>query len=1068
MQRNKMVDVTDRMALPRTRLVREGSGMSSSGAGGAGSIKDVKTILCEQESMPGSSSFSAKQVDEIMQMTAKTVGDANTDWSKRINMLKTFRSLCSDPLHHNQIFSYLRHLMPPMQLAVKDLRSQVCREACLTVAYIAQQLGAKSEHFFEPIMANMFSLLVANAKVVSITGFSAILIIYESVHTHRLVPPLQTQMQSKSKEIRRAVCSVLKVIFQCWPASIIQKQNSIVNEIMKKGLTDADPEARMLARECFSDFQRMFPSAASVVVDALDPLQRRALLTSMNQQQAGQSSGATGSLGPKANGTNKTATNTSSLTRQGSIKKTGIPMLSSRASPVKTVNSGRSTSAIDLQAANRARQHHFSTLNNRTTLRNMGRTHSIAASPAVGHNYTTPTHTPSISASNSNTASNSGTSDRSRQRSRISRLSQSQPGSRSNSPSSKFAYATYSSPYSQHQPHSDGITPLSLISPPGRPGRRFSSTSSASSSRDTSPTGRFGSKIRSRSVSQSPQVMTLNSNSSTAKLLLASREAEAALADGFKRDISELDYGNHSDSEDSYTSRTSNRSFMSEFSPTSSRGHTYTDDVEELLTKCGSAKWSERKEGLLGLQSYLNRHGSLPQKYISKIGQTFCRIFMDAHTKVLSLFLDVLHAVLYRHAKDLIDFTSILLNRVLTKLGSDLLTSVQSKLMKTLEILMDEIPADIQFSAVTHYLCDPTQTPNSRSRVAALCHIYNLSAVSIAVKVDELQLLVEKLLDWCGDTRSHELRRVSQKVFYALFDMAAPQMTLVLGQMAPHKQDQAKLILKNHTTSEQAVKSTNHDDRSNISGGWGSIHSEIQSLSINDSSGEVSLMSIMTQLAASPTSQKQNSLPQFLTAIKDTPDDKLIEHHKEILKLIFDTLQVVTKPAEKACCFYCLEELCSRRDLAISLSAFAELIIVRVTDVQTAQMARDVTKAAENCGMALAVNFPPEILVRALCPIVQNKEFPVNQMAIKMLQRMCDSCDVDKLRAFMPDVMNTLIQAYDHPDSAVRKAAVFAMVAIHMRIGAELQPHLSTLSGSKLKLLQLYIQRAQQGSAGGS
>lgn len=81
-------------------------------------------------------------------------------------------------------------------------------------------------------------------------------------------------------------------------------------------------------------------------------------------------------------------------------------------------------------------------------------------------------------------------------------------------------------------------------------------------------------------------------------------------------------------------------------------------------------------------------------------------------------------------------------------------------------------------------------------------------------------------------------------------------------------------------------------------------------------------------------------------------------------------------------CFCCLEELCSRASLSTSLSAFAELIIVRVTDVQTAQMARDVTKAAENCGMALAVNFPPEILVRALCPIVQNKEFPVNQVRI--------------------------------------------------------------------------------------
>lgn len=148
--------------------------------------------------------------------------------------MKNFRGLCSDPQHHNQIVSYLRHLMPPMQSAVKDLRSQVCREACVTVAHIAQQLGVKSEYFVEPMMGNLFTLLVANAKVVSITGCSTLLVIYESVPTHRLLPPLQTQMQSKSKDIRRAVCSVMKVVFQNWPTAIIQKQTIIVNEIMKK------------------------------------------------------------------------------------------------------------------------------------------------------------------------------------------------------------------------------------------------------------------------------------------------------------------------------------------------------------------------------------------------------------------------------------------------------------------------------------------------------------------------------------------------------------------------------------------------------------------------------------------------------------------------------------------------------------------------------------------------------------------------------------------------------------------------------------------------------------------
>lgn len=54
-------------------------------------------------------------------------------------------------------------------------------------------------------------------------------------------------------------------------------------------------------------------------------------------------------------------------------------------------------------------------------------------------------------------------------------------------------------------------------------------------------------------------------------------------------------------------------------------------------------------------------------------------------------------------------------------------------------------------------------------------------------------------------------------------------------------------------------------------------------------------------------------------------------------------------------------------------------------------------------------------------------------MAIKMLQRMCESNDLSKLRALFPDIISTLIIAYDHHDSAVRKAAVFAIVAIHTR-----------------------------------
>lgn len=57
-------------------------------------------------------------------------------------------------------------------------------------------------------------------------------------------------------------------------------------------------------------------------------------------------------------------------------------------------------------------------------------------------------------------------------------------------------------------------------------------------------------------------------------------------------------------------------------------------------------------------------------------------------------------------------------------------------------------------------------------------------------------------------------------------------------------------------------------------------------------------------------------------------------------------------------------------------------------------------------------------------------------------------------------------QAYDDNESAVRKSAVFCMVAIHLAVGEEvLKPHLSSLYTSKLKLLNIYIQRAQQANS---
>jgi len=69
----------------------------------------------------------------------------------------------------------------------------------------------------------------------------------------------------------------------------------------------------------------------------------------------------------------------------------------------------------------------------------------------------------------------------------------------------------------------------------------------------------------------------------------------------------------------------------------------------------------------------------------------------------------------------------------------------------------------------------------------------------------------------------------------------------------------------------------------------------------------------------------------------------------------------------------------------------------------------------------------------------------------------------------LAEVMPGLLKAYDNVESSVRKAAVFCIVALHQLMGEDvLQPHLDCLNGSKMKLLNLYIKRAQAQSSTGS
>lgn len=80
-------------------------------------------------------------------------------------------------------------------------------------------------------------------------GLLAVRLILQYINSPRLIPIITSySATSKSKEIRKACCDFLEQILTQWPTHPLERHIGILQEAIKKGIADADPEARVSSR----------------------------------------------------------------------------------------------------------------------------------------------------------------------------------------------------------------------------------------------------------------------------------------------------------------------------------------------------------------------------------------------------------------------------------------------------------------------------------------------------------------------------------------------------------------------------------------------------------------------------------------------------------------------------------------------------------------------------------------------------------------------------------------------------------------------------------------------------
>lgn len=171
---------------------------------------------------------------------------------------------------------------------------------------------------------------------------------------------------------------------------------------------------------------------------------------------------------------------------------------------------------------------------------------------------------------------------------------------------------------------------------------------------------------------------------------------------------------------------------------------------------------------------------------------------MDSHTKVYALFLDSVNELILSHSNDLHDWLFILLTRLFNKLGTELLGSMHGKIWKTLQLVHEYFPSDLQMHASFRYinrfkdrssflctylfriLCDAAQTPSTKTKIAQLKFLTDLSSTYCQATEFPTQppadKAVTKIVQMAIDQKSLELRNQARSCIISLYNCNTPNV----------------------------------------------------------------------------------------------------------------------------------------------------------------------------------------------------------------------------------------------------------------------------------------------------
>ncbi|CAI5444727.1 unnamed protein product [Caenorhabditis angaria] len=230
--------------------------------------------------VPKTTIYSNHDVLEKVELARNVLMNTNEDWSKRANQLKLIRSIIlnsDDNIDRRILINSINQLADALEISIRDLRSQIVREASVTCSFIFETFGNEARNIAETVLPAALSQLAVSTKIMATSAATLTTFIVQKIHSRQIFSILSELSNSKSKEQRRQLLILSEIIISTWDIRSKQPILKQLANIIKNAINDADSETRTNGRKAFQKFETYHAELADQIFRELDNSKQKML-----------------------------------------------------------------------------------------------------------------------------------------------------------------------------------------------------------------------------------------------------------------------------------------------------------------------------------------------------------------------------------------------------------------------------------------------------------------------------------------------------------------------------------------------------------------------------------------------------------------------------------------------------------------------------------------------------------------------------------------------------------------------------------------------------------------------